>query len=464
MAKLLRVPEVSANASEAILQVWVVAENAAYAAAESIATIETEKAVVDVESETDGVLLKTLVAEGAHIQVGTPIAVLGDPGEAVEDIEALLAEWGLGPAQQGPEASSGPAGVGPDGDQPDRGLPEQPMGEAPVTDAPSPPGAQATEPQHGPSAGHSGSGAPPPERTATFSSPIARRLAGQAGIPIDQITGTGPNGRIIRRDVQAAVARREHQDTMVDAPLAPAVRADAEARSTADPLSPPSYEDTPHSRPRRVVAARLTESKQTAPHFYLHGTARVDRLLELRAQINQGGLVRISVNDLVIKAAAQAHTLVPAMNVIWTPEALRRFSSVDCSLAIATDRGLVAPVLRSVERMSVSSVASAVQGLVERARAGTLLQHELEGGSFTVTNLGSYGVEEFSAIINPPQASILAVGGIRQEAVVDNGAVGVGSVMRVTLSVDHRPVDGVVAAEWMARFLAAIENPVQILA
>jgi pyruvate dehydrogenase E2 component (dihydrolipoamide acetyltransferase) len=221
---------------------------------------------------------------------------------------------------------------------------------------------------------------------------------------------------------------------------------------------------------RRAIAARLTESKATTPHFYLRGSARVDRLLQLRAELNEGALdpggpgVRISVNDLLVKAVAQAHLLVPEMNVTWTGEAIRSYSGVDVAVAVATDDGLVTPVLRGVESMSVRAVARATQDAVERARAGRLQQRELEGGTISVTNLGMYGTEEFAAILNPPQAAILAVGAARQEPVVTHGELAVGTVLRVTLSVDHRPVDGATAARWMQAFVSVLETPVRILA
>jgi pyruvate dehydrogenase E2 component (dihydrolipoamide acetyltransferase) len=214
---------------------------------------------------------------------------------------------------------------------------------------------------------------------------------------------------------------------------------------------------------RKAVAARLTESKATAPHFYVRGVARVDRLLEMRAELNDGADVRISVNDLIVKAVAKAHQLVPAMNVIWTGEAIRSFSGVDVSVAVATGSGLVTPVLTGVERRSITDVAAATQDFVARAREGRLQQSELEGGSVTVTNLGMYGVEEFAAILNPPQAAILAVGAAKQEAVVTDGRLEVATVLRVTLSVDHRPVDGATAAQWMSAFVGLLERPVRIL-
>jgi pyruvate dehydrogenase E2 component (dihydrolipoamide acetyltransferase) len=214
---------------------------------------------------------------------------------------------------------------------------------------------------------------------------------------------------------------------------------------------------------RRAVAARLTESKATAPHFYVRGAARVDELLRLRAQLNDGAEVKVSVNDLVVKAVAQAHQLVPGMNVIWTGEAIRSFRGVDVAVAVATDGGLVTPVVRGVEGLTITALARTTRDFAVRAREGRLQQAELEGGTVAVSNLGMYGVEEFSAIINPPQASILAVGAARQEAVVTDGRLEVGTVLRVTLSVDHRPVDGATAARWMAAFTDLLERPVRIL-
>jgi pyruvate dehydrogenase E2 component (dihydrolipoamide acetyltransferase) len=215
---------------------------------------------------------------------------------------------------------------------------------------------------------------------------------------------------------------------------------------------------------RRAVAARLTESVTTAPHFYVRGVARVDELLRVRAELNDGAEVAVSVNDLVVKAVARAHQLVPEMNVVWTGEAIRSFAGVDVAVAVATDSGLVTPVVRGVDGLAVTAVARATRDVAARAREGRLQQPELEGGSITVSNLGMFGVEEFSAIINPPQASILAVGAARQEPVVTDGRLGVATVLRVTLSVDHRPVDGAVAARWMSAFVSLLERPVRILA
>ncbi|GAA3507928.1 pyruvate dehydrogenase E2 component (dihydrolipoamide acetyltransferase) [Streptosporangium album] len=446
MARILRMPEVAANAAEAVLQGWSVTENSPFAASDVIATIETEKAVVDVEAEADGVIVKTLVPEGAAVEVGDPIAVIGDPGEKVDNLDALLADMGVAAAEavKDPERREAPDAAR---------TAEQAAG-GPDTGGTARSGGHAAGPR-------------------IFASPLARRLARQAGIPVEEIPGSGPNGRVVRKDVEAAAARKAAEaadreaatiPSPTPAPTNVAVRAHGPALAPAVVVADRTHTDTPHSRIRRAIAARLAESKRTAPHFYLRGTARVDKLLDLRRQLNDGGTTKISVNDLVLKAAARAHTLVPAMNVIWTQDAIRQFTSVDLAMAVATPQGLVTPVLRGADRMTVTAVTATVKDYADRAKTGRLRQDELEGGTLTVTNLGMYGTEEFAAIINPPHAAILAVGAARQEPVVEDGELKVGTTMRVTLSVDHRPVDGVVAAEWMRTFLALVENPVQILA
>jgi len=214
---------------------------------------------------------------------------------------------------------------------------------------------------------------------------------------------------------------------------------------------------------RRAIARRLTESKSTVPHFYLVADCRVDKLIALRATVNSGGSVNVSLNDFVVKAAAAAFHDVPEANATWGETAIRRHDSVDMSIAVGIDGGLVTPVLRSVQTLSLSEISRSIGDLAERARAGKLRQHELEGGSFAISNLGMYGVTEFSAIINPPQSAILAVGVARQLPVVVDGGIEVGTVMTVTLSADHRVLDGVLAAQWLAAFVRRIENPITIL-
>ncbi len=423
MARLLRMPEVAANAVAAVVSEWPVGENVPFRAADPIATIETEKAVVDVPADADGVILKTLVEPGAEVEVGAPIAVLGDHGESVDDLDALLVE--LGAAER----------------------------VAPVdADAGSASGAAVDGSVNG-AAGAVVDGAQPHEPHRIFSSPLARRLARDAGLRLDQLVGTGPGGRIVRRDVETAVRQQ--------APVAPT--AEAAASAPAPAVTSTGFTDTPHSRVRRATAARLTESKQQAPHFYVRGTARVDRLLRMRERVNSAGGVKVSVNDFVVKAVGAAHLLVPAMNVIWTAETVRAFERVDVAVAVATGRGLLTPVVRDVGSLSLSGVARATADLAARAREGRLRQEELEGGTISVTNLGMYGTEEFAAIINPPHAAILAVGAARPEPVVRKGRLRAATVLRVTLSVDHRPVDGVAAAQWMQAFVELLENPERIL-
>jgi pyruvate dehydrogenase E2 component (dihydrolipoamide acetyltransferase) len=426
MPELLRMPEIAAATTSAVLAGWPVAVNTRFSASDVIATVETDKAVVDVEAESDGVILRTLVTEGTEVEVGTAIAVLARTDEQVDDVDAALVALGV-------SAGNGAA----------------------PTNAP--------EPQAAPPAGN---GAP-----RRFASPLARRLAAEAGLLVTDLVGTGPGGRIVRRDVEAALAQRvAHEEADVHdtspalpGPAAPALEVPPAPAPVPAPSTPAGYTDQPLSRMRKAVAARLTESKANAPHFYLSGSARVDALLQLREDLNDGADVRVSVNDLLVKAVAKAHLLVPEMNVLWTGDAIRSFTGVDVSVAVATEKGLLTPVLTGVERRSITEVARATQDFVARARDGRLQQSELEGGSITVTNLGMYGVEEFAAIINPPQAAILAVGAARQEAVVTDGRIEAATVLRVTLSVDHRPVDGAVAARWMSAFVALLERPVRIL-
>jgi pyruvate dehydrogenase E2 component (dihydrolipoamide acetyltransferase) len=446
-------PGVSADASSAVLSEWLVEESGDFAAADPIATVETEKAAVDVEAETAGRVLKTLVPPGAQVEVGDPIAVLGDPGEQVDDLDRLLASLGVAPATDVvvPERRDVPA-------DPESGAPlaeaaETPSvpgaGSAPTADAPV--GRSTTERANGRVGGR------------VFSSPLARRIAQENGLAVEDISGTGPRGRVLRRDVDAAVAARSGAGAEGSA-----ARAYRAPESTPVPAragaGTAAYTEVPHSRIRLATARRLTESKQQAPHFYLRGTVRAEALLALRAEINEDDATRVSLNDLVVKAVAKAHQRVPEMNVSWTADAVRRYETVDVAVAVATDRGLMTPVVRDVGSLTVTALAVSVRDLAARARDGRLKQDELEGGSISVTNLGMHGVEEFAAIINPPQAAILAVGAVRDEPVVHDGAVVPGKVMTLTLSVDHRPVDGVLAARWLAVLEDLLEHPARVLA
>jgi pyruvate dehydrogenase E2 component (dihydrolipoamide acetyltransferase) len=411
MASLLRMPEISANMVEAVVSEWPVAENATFVAGDAIATVETDKAVVDVPAETDGVLLRTLVEPGKPVSVGTPMAVLAAPGEVIGDVDALV---------------------------------ESLMGEAPATAAP--PAASAVTSAAG--------------SVRLFSSPLARRFARENGLRLEDIAGTGPGGRIVRDDVHRALADRMPASAPVPAPQALAPSAPTTPATAADT----DYDAIPHSRMRRAIASRLSAAARETPVFTIRGSARVDALLALRTELNAAGDAKISVNDLIVAAAARAHVAVPDMNVVWTDDAVHRFHDVAISIAIATDNGLVTPVVRRASELTVSALARTSADLIARARDHKLRQDELDGGTLTVTNLGVYGTEEFSAVINPPQAAILAVGAARKEAVVVDGRIDAATVLRVTLSVDHRPVDGALAARWMAHFLGLLEAPLRILA
>jgi pyruvate dehydrogenase E2 component (dihydrolipoamide acetyltransferase) len=394
MAKILRMPEVAANVVDAILANWLVDEGSKFASGDALA-----------------VVVRVLVENGATVDVGAPIALVSDLNEDIVDIDGELTRLGIRTSQASESAATSTTTV-------DSLI--------------------------------SATIAPASERI--FSSPLARQLARNAGISLKTITGTGPNGRIRRCDVQAVITHGITPEIVRSAPLA----------RGSNNLS--TNFDIPHTRMRKVIASRLVESTQTAPHFYVSGSCRVDELLSLRATLNEHSPIKISINDLVIKAIARAHTLVPEMNVIWTPEAIRQFSTVDISVAIATDGGLLTPVLRGADAMSITDIALATQDFVTRAKIGRIEPSELEGGTVSVTNLGMYGVEEFAAILNPPQSAILAVGAVKREAIVEEDTIKIGSVMRIVLSVDHRPVDGATAARWMGQFVKVIENPVLILA
>lgn len=436
MATLLRVPEVAAGATEAVLSEWLVKENTPFSTGDPIMTLETDKAAVEVAAESDGVILRALVPGGTTVEVGSPLALVGAAGEQGADVEALLAELGvIAQTAVGPQTPEGPH------------RPEVPQTVA----APVPPASGGTR---------------------VFISPLARRMLKEAGLTTDQVRGTGPNGRIVRRDVERAVERAAVPAAVTSSPE-PAVPARTPSPSpepvvparTASPLPQNAgFRDIPHSRLRRAVANRVTTSKQTIPHFYVKRTAGIDALLELRKQLNEVAPQKISINDLVIKAVAVAHRAVPDANVIWTDEAMRQFESVDVAVAIAAKRGLVTPVLRGIERMSPSAIADQVRTYVRQADEGTLQQGDLEGGSLSISNLGMYGVEEFSAIINPPHSAILAVGAGRPVAVVVDGTVQIATQMTLVLSVDHRAIDGALAAQWMEALVGALEQPLRLVA
>ncbi|MBO3274025.1 pyruvate dehydrogenase complex dihydrolipoamide acetyltransferase [Pseudomonas schmalbachii] len=405
MAKLIRMPEIAANGTSAVLNEWLKQEGDAIAVGDVLATIETDKALVDFTADEAGVLGKILSPAGEDVAVGAPIAVLSAPGENGVDIQALL-----GAAPEPQAAAQAPA----------------------ITPA-------------------TGNTAVAPDAERIKASPLARRLAREQGVDIATLQGSGPHGRIVKRDVEGA-----RPAPPAPVPMPPPV-------APAASIAAVDYEEIPHSNMRRTIARRLTESKASVPHFYLKVECRMDRLNDLRAQVNASAPRKISVNDFIVKAVAAALLELPAMNVSWTDTALRRYRQADIAVAVATDSGLITPVVRDAGSKSLSRIGSEVAELAERARSGRLAPAEYQGGSFTISNLGMYGIEEFSAIINPPHAAILAVGATSLRPLVEDGALVVAPAMTVTLSADHRAIDGALAAQWLAVFKRIIENPLAIL-
>ncbi len=451
MASVVRMPEVLANVTEAAVANWLVQKGQTVAVGAPLAEVETEKAVVEYAAEVEGTVLDLLVEEGQSVAVGEPIAVIGAPGE--ESSEA---------------APSGDAGIAGGAEPPvaaDRAaIDEQAAAPEPETapEAAASPVAGAPTALGAP---HEGSGGAE-EGGRRAVSPIVRRLARERGVDLARVPGTGPDGRVVRRDLERFLAGQPEPQ---EAPEPAAEPAPAPQRSAAPEPSRAAapdaarFDEVPLTGMRRAIARRLTESKTTVPHFYVVGDVRMDALLDLRAQLNDGGDVRVSVNDLLVKAAAGAFKRVPDANATWAGTAIHRHRTVDVSIAVAIEGGLLTPVLRDVGSRSIGDVATASAELIDRARQGRLKQAELEGGAFSISNLGMHGVKEFSAIINPPQSAILAVGAASARPVVEDGRIEVRRVMTVTLSADHRVIDGALAAQWLAAFTDLVEHPMRIL-
>lgn len=426
MASVIRMPEVLAGATEAVLSRWMINEGQDVAVGDTLAEIETEKANVDYQAEEQGTLARVLIQPGQSVEVGTPIAVFAAAGDTEEDIDTALAAAGGGSARAivAPAAQTHPAQSDP--------LPVSVSEEAAPIEAPAP--------------------APAGGRIAV--SPLVRKRAREQGIDLSQVRGTGPGGRIVKKDLESFTP------STATSPIAP----QAAAASTPAASGEAGYTDRPHTGMRRAIARRLSESKSTVPHFYVTADCRMERLLEARTQMNEATGIKISVNDWVMKAVAAALMEVPDANVIWRDDALRYFDRADIAVAVAVEGGLLTPVIRGVESMSLTQINAEVTRLATKAREGTISLPEIEGGSFSVSNLGMYGTDSFQAILNPPQSGILAVGAAREAAVVEGGELVAGTVMTVNLSADHRAVDGALAAEWMTAFRRYIENPLALLA
>lgn len=429
MAVKILMPALSPTMTDGTLARWLVGEGDKVRSGDVIAEIETDKATMEVEALDDGVMAKIVVAEGSqNVAVNALIAVLAEEGEDVSEAAKMAEGADAAPAPAKAAPAPAPASA--------------PKAEAEQVAAPAPAPAPTPASVPAPAASEG--------RARVFASPLARRIAGDAGLDIAAVKGTGPHGRIIRADVEDALAK------VVAAPVAAVAPAGTSAQSER-------FE--PHNAMRRVIAERLQQSKQTAPHFYLTVECEIDTLLQARKALNDAAPegVKISVNDMVVKAAAAALIAVPEVNGYFEAEGCRYFSDADICIAVAVDGGLVTPVIRSANHLGLSAIASASADLAKRARDNQLDPSEYSGGTFTISNLGMFGIKEFAAVINPPQAAILAVGAGEKRPVVRGDDLAIATVMSVTLSADHRIVDGAVGAKWLQAFKGAIENPVTML-
>lgn len=427
MASRVVMPKLSDTMEEGKILRWLKKEGEQVETGQALAEVETDKATVEMEAYTNGVLLKILALEGATVAVGEMIAVVGDPDE---DISKLLEE--AKPAAPAEEEEVAPSAAR-------ETAPPQPEPSKPAA-----PAAAAAREERAPEAG----------RRALRASPLALRMAAEAGIDLSDVQGTGPQGRIIKRDIEAAVAKARQQ---AEAPA----RA-AEPRPAAVRVEGPETEEIELSSMRRTIAKRLVQSKGPVPHFYLTVDVAMDRAWEAYRALREAEHSSISINDIVIKATAAALRRHPEMNASFGGDHVKRYNRVHIGMAVAIDDGLITPVIRDADLKTLEEISAESKRLSERARAKKLQPNEYTGATFTISNLGMMGIEEFSAIINPPEAAILAVGAVRQAPVVNNGELGVGYRMKMTLSVDHRVADGAMGARFLQTLKRLLENPLLI--
>jgi pyruvate dehydrogenase E2 component (dihydrolipoamide acetyltransferase) len=414
---------------EGTLAKWLVKEGDTVTSGDVIAEIETDKATMEFEAVDEGVIGKILITEGtADVKVNTPIAMLLEDGESADDL-------GTAPA---PTPQAAPAK----------------SAEATATSTPT--------------------AAPPaPVKTGdrVFATPLARRIAADKGLDLSQITGSGPRGRIVKADVEGTTAQPA---TAPDQAAAPAAAASAPAAKPVDASAiarmyeDRAYSELPLDGMRKTIAARLSEAKQTIPHFYLRRAVTLDPLMAFRAQLNaqlEKRGVKLSVNDFIIKACALALQQVPTANAVWAGDRILQLEPSDVAVAVAIEGGLFTPVLKDAHQKSLSALSAEMKDLATRARDRKLAPHEYQGGSFAISNLGMFGIENFDAVINPPHGAILAVGaGLKKPVVGDDGTITVATVMSMTLSVDHRVIDGALGAELLQAIVDNLENPMAMLA
>jgi pyruvate dehydrogenase E2 component (dihydrolipoyllysine-residue acetyltransferase) len=434
-------PALSPTMEKGNLAKWLKKEGDKVKSGDVIAEIETDKATMEVEAVDEGTLAKIVIPEGtADVPVNQVIAVLAGEGE---DVKAASASAGAVPPQAKPQAQAAPP-------------------------APALAAKPALQPQAAP--GQPASSAPAPAKqdgNRVFSSPLARRLAKDAGIDVSRIQGSGPHGRVVARDVEAAQSGKGLQAPGA-AYVPPAGPSDQQIRAL---FADGSYDVVPHDGMRRTIAQRLTQSTQTIPHFYLTMDCNIDRLMAAREEINASApkdkdgkpAYKLSVNDFVIKALALALQKVPNANVSWTEAGMLKHKHSDIGVAVAMLGGLITPIVRKAETKSLSTISNEMKDFATRARARKLKPEEYQGGTTAVSNLGMYGIKDFTAVINPPHATILAVGTGEQRPIVKDGKIEPATIMSVTLSCDHRAVDGALGAELIVAFKALIENPVMMV-
>ena len=431
-------PALSPTMEEGTLAKWLVKEGDTVSSGDLLAEIETDKATMEFEAVDEGVVGKILVAEGSEgVKVNTPIAVLLEDGESADDI-------GSAPAASEPAAAPAAAEPGPA------------AAPSPAAAAPAPAAPAASD------------------GTRIFASPLARRIAADKGLDLSQITGSGPKGRIVKADVEnaqpqaAAAAPKAEAAPTASAPAAAAPAAGPSADMVARIYEGREYEEVKLDGMRKTIAARLTEAKQTVPHFYLRRDIQLDALLKFRGELNkqlEGRAVKLSVNDFIIKACALALQSVPDANAVWAGDRVLKMKASDVAVAVAIEGGLFTPVLQDSDMKSLSALSTEMKDLAKRARDRKLAPHEYQGGSFAISNLGMFGIDNFDAIVNPPHAGILAVGaGVKKPIVGKDGELAVATVMSVTLSVDHRVIDGALGAELLQAIVDNLENPMVMLA
>jgi pyruvate dehydrogenase E2 component (dihydrolipoamide acetyltransferase) len=447
-------PALSPTMEKGNLAKWLKKEGDKVKSGDVIAEIETDKATMEVEAVDEGTIAKILVPEGTQdVAVNDVIAVLAGDGE---DVKAAGAAGASAPpkaaATEAPAAKPAPTPA-------PAPAPAAPPAKAPAPAAAAPsPQAAASAPQAN---GHA----------RTFASPLARRLAKEAGIELTRINGTGPHGRVVARDVEEAKSGKGLKAPAAAPAGAPSIAPAISDKQILALFEPGSYEVVPHDGMRRTIAQRLTASVQTVPHFYLTMDCDIGKLLAAREEINATApkdkekkpLYKLSVNDFVIKAMAIALQRIPDCNVSWTEGGMLKHKHSDIGVAVAMPGGLITPIIRHAETKSLSTISSEMKDFAARARARKLKPEEYQGGTTAISNLGMYGIKDFTAVINPPHATILAVGTSEERAVVRNGKIEAAHIMSVTLSCDHRAVDGALGAELIGAFKMLIENPVMMM-